>query len=79
MKIKKIITLFLILISGFIANCSPEDAHTTVSNQEISGDVINGFRIIPISNTGKNLQLSVYRGDYIKFKLDKSFIEGGNF
>lgn len=73
MKLPRIIILFFILISGFMASCSPEDAHTTLANQKISGDVINGYRIIPIPNTEKNMQLNVYRGDYIKFKLDESF------
>jgi len=61
MKIPRIIIIFFILISGFMASCSPEDAHTTIANQEISGDVINGYRIIPIPNTGKNIQLNLDR------------------
>ena len=73
MKLPRIIIILFIVISGFMASCSPEDAHTTVANQEISGDVVNGYRIIPIPNAEKNIQLNVYRGDYIKFKLNESF------
>jgi rhodanese-related sulfurtransferase len=53
--------------------CAPEEAHTTETNQEISGEVVNGYRVIPIRDTGESMRLSVYRGDYIKFKFDKAF------
>jgi rhodanese-related sulfurtransferase len=37
---------------------------------EASGTVVNGFRILPIQGSDGSVRLTVYRGDYIKFKFD---------
>ena len=38
----------------------------------VSGTVVNGYRILPIEKNTGNVDLKVYRGDYIKFKIDPS-------
>lgn len=72
MKSKSLL-LFIILIAGLLAGCGPEEAHSTAANQEISGEIVNGYRVIPIGDTVEAIRLKVYRGDYIKFKFDRSF------
>ena len=69
---KLAIFVCIILISGFVAGWGSKDAHSTAENLKISGEIVNGYRIIPIGETETNLRLNVYRGDYIKFKFDQS-------
>ena len=38
----------------------------------VSGRLAGGLRILPVPVDGQNLQFTVYRGDYIKFKLAES-------
>lgn len=40
---------------------------------KISGDIIDGYRVIAVSDEQKELNLTVYRGDYIKFDVEDSF------
>ncbi len=42
-----------------------------VAFSSVSGQVINGFRVLTLENTGAPAHLVVYRGDYIKFVIDK--------
>ena len=37
-----------------------------------SGSIVQGIRILPIQEGAEAIDLIVYRGDYIKFKIDKS-------
>jgi rhodanese-related sulfurtransferase len=64
--------LFIILITCLLAGYGLQEAYATTANQEISGEIIDGFRVIPIRGTENNIRLKVYRGDYIKFKFDQS-------
>lgn len=34
-----------------------------------SGEIIGGFRVLEVAAAGREMNLTVYRGDYIKFKL----------
>ena len=71
---KKIsILVCIILISGFVAGWAPKVAHATAENLKISGEIVNGYRVISIGENETNIRLNVYRGDYIKFEFDESF------
>ena len=64
--------IFVILITCLLAGYGPQEAYSTAANQEISGDIIDGYRVIPIRGSENNIRLKVYRGDYIKIKFDPS-------
>lgn len=59
--------LGLVVLAGLLA--APLQA---VENAEpvraVSGRLVGGLRILPVPANEQNLQLTVYRGDYIKFK-----------
>ena len=42
---------------------------TGYANQDdmISGEIITGYRILPVDTTNKEINFTVYRGDYVKF------------
>lgn len=42
------------------------------SSMGVSGDVLRGYRVLAVTRTDKPVALRVYRGDYIKFRFDKS-------
>lgn len=42
-----------------------------VAFSSVSGQVISGFRVLTLENTGAPVHLVVYRGDYIKFVVHK--------
>ena len=44
---------------------------TSYANQDdiISGRIITGYRILPVDTTDKEINFTVYRGDYIKFSF----------
>ncbi len=60
------ILLFVLIFSFFAVACSAQE-------QQITGTLIGGYRVIPLELTKENVTLKVYRGDYIKFKIDNSF------
>ena len=72
MKLKPIIviTLFFFLFTTGYPQIGGAKA---TPNKPISGRVASGFRVIPITIDHKKIHLTVYRGDYIKFKFDPSF------
>lgn len=41
----------------------------------ISGTIVGGYRMLPVSGTTDQLLFTVYRGDYIKFDIDRSIID----
>ncbi|RPJ82756.1 MAG: rhodanese-like domain-containing protein [Deltaproteobacteria bacterium] len=47
----------------------------TDSERQVSGRIQNGFRILRIEKTDKKPDLTVYRGDYIRFEFDESWID----
>jgi len=68
----KLISLNIFLIFCFAifnSSCS------TVSRdqEQVSGKIIKGYRVITITDNSKELHLKVYRGDYVKFQLNGSF------
>ena len=72
MKIKPIITITLCLL--LFTTGYPQASETKpTSTIHISGTVVSGYRVIPITMAHKDPHITVYRGDYIKFKFDQSF------
>lgn len=41
----------------------------------VSGEIVGGYRILPVESLDKRLHFTVYRGEYIKFDLDQSIPE----
>ncbi len=58
------ILLLLLLSASF---CHADD------NESISGQIITGFRVLPVDPADKKASFTVYRGDYIKFSYPKDF------
>jgi len=64
---QKLCSLFLFVTLAISATlCQADDA------QLVSGKIISGYRILDVDPTRDNL-LTVYRGDYIKFRYPKEF------
>jgi len=66
MRNRKLIIVTLILgfvVTGFALATSP------YKNQrpDISGKLIQGYRVLPLQNNVQNIVFNVFRGDYIKF------------
>ena len=59
-------TILLLGITGFLQASSP----THEENNRISGEIINGYRVLTLTNTQDARHLIVYRGDYVKFKFN---------
>jgi rhodanese-related sulfurtransferase len=72
MKTRSLLLCIVIVAAGLFAGCGPQAAHAATAVKEISGEIVDGYRVIPIHDTGSSIHLKVYRGDYIKFKLDPS-------
>jgi len=70
---KSVIFKTICLLGAFTAAaafCSA--AGLDQSERTVSGQIINGIRILPVPNTNDPIILVVYRGDYIKFEADPS-------
>jgi rhodanese-related sulfurtransferase len=65
-----IATIIIFLSSFQIDGLLAEDI--SQDSPSISGSVVQGYRVLPIHKTPGEIHLIVYRGDYIKFKIDKS-------
>ncbi len=63
-----IITLLFVPYAGYSDNTENESEISS----PVSGTVVNGYRILSVNGAQKALELKVYRGDYIKFKVDSS-------
>ncbi len=63
---KNALFLFFILISS-VASCWAE------GDEIISGQISTGYRVLDVDPTIKDNRLTVYRGDYIKFRYQKTF------
>jgi rhodanese-related sulfurtransferase len=63
--------VFVILI-GFIilTGLSGASADTGMKNDPASGSLVQGYRILPIEPNVDDVNLVVYRGDYIKFDFN---------
>ena len=72
--------VFLIAISiliGSLVGFVPPASTASSSGGDISGKLVGGYRILPItaSPEGKAVSLTVYRGDYIKFDIGDSIVK----
>ncbi len=70
---KKIYFLSILLSTFVLMIGALSASETAAAVPTVSGQIVNGLRILPVPANGDSLQLSVFRGDYIKFKLDESF------
>ena len=61
--IKYVVVLMLVMAAA----CSAGD-----TKQQVSGSLINGFRVLEIHSSDTEWSFTVFRGDYIKFKVDGS-------
>ncbi len=67
-RFRYLISFFVVLLSCLPA-CSRD---LPESPPPVSGFLKDGLRVIPIQGTDTDIQLAVYRGDYIQFQLDPS-------
>jgi rhodanese-related sulfurtransferase len=68
----KIILLSLLLNSFDI---TPAVSDSSPQHPAVSGRIVGGFRVLELTGKSKDLKLTVYRGDYIKFKFDSAIGE----
>lgn len=61
-----------IVLTGFfiLTGLSGAMSDTDIENMSASGSLVQGYRILPIKHLNEDLNLVVYRGDYIKFDFD---------
>ncbi len=75
MKFKKlffaILSLFFI---SYAASCTSSDSNNQNKDQSADGTLVSGYRILPIQKSQDQIHLTVFRGDYIKFKFDQTII-----
>jgi rhodanese-related sulfurtransferase len=67
--------LWIIIAVFFFAFCASGSANTEdhlKTAPPVSGTVVNGYRILDIQQTRGVVDLTVYRGDYIKFRFAPS-------
>jgi rhodanese-related sulfurtransferase len=68
--------ILLVILSVFFfavsASCSEKTESRSETAPPVSGTVVNGYRILPLESNPGKVDLKVYRGDYIKFKIDPS-------
>lgn len=65
--IKKTVLLFCLILLGF-------SQHGQAGQDDlVSGDIITGYRILGVTPNEMNIDLTVYRGDYIKFSYPEQF------
>jgi hypothetical protein len=57
-----------LLLFGFLG-LSPVFSDTVPKDPLVSGEIVGGFRVLEVPEGSGGLKLTVYRGDYIKFKL----------
>ena len=71
MSMKKNIFVMIINISFIIlTGLSVAASDTDMENASASGHLVQGYRILPIVATDADVNLVVYRGDYIKFDFN---------
>ena len=72
---KKILLVILsVFFFAYPAGCSEKTESSLETAPPVSGSVVNGYRILPIENSPDKADLTVYRGDYIKFKADSNTV-----
>jgi len=71
MSMKKNILVMITYISFIIlTGLSGAASDTDMENVSASGRLVQGYRMLPIEITDKDVNLVVYRGDYIKFDFN---------
>ncbi len=63
----KTLALFLLV---FLLSPAAAFTSTAAAQQRLSGEVIAGYRVLPVAESQDQLNFTVYRGDYIKFSYD---------
>jgi rhodanese-related sulfurtransferase len=58
----------IIIMLGFILLCLGQTCGAA-DKIDPSGKIINGFRILSVTDSKSSIQWTVFRGDYIKFKI----------
>ena len=72
-RMKKIISILIsVFLFAYSAGCSEKKEVDSQTAPSVSGTVVNGYRVLPIDSGISSSDFNVYRGDYIKFKLDPS-------
>lgn len=63
---------YLRFLIGFslvaLISCNASGTNNAENNQEISGTLENGYRVLETRSSEKPVDFTVYRGDYIKFR-----------
>ncbi len=59
----------------FLTICFYPAAATAHADASVSGQIVGGYRILPIQQTPESIHLTVYRGDYIKFNFNDTMNE----
>jgi rhodanese-related sulfurtransferase len=69
-EMKKLL-LSLLILSSVLVSIGPSTALADVDPKgpAISGAIVGGFRVLDVPEASPEVKLTVYRGDYIKFKL----------
>jgi rhodanese-related sulfurtransferase len=62
-------TLFMLPLFWVSLGLSPALADAVPKGPTVSGDIVGGFRVLNVAEGSRGVNLTVYRGDYIKFKL----------
>ncbi len=58
----------------FISGACSEQGSTSDSVKTVSGAIVDGYRVIEVNPQDKALFVTVFRGDYVKFKADGSLL-----
>ena len=70
---KKILFVFIsVFFFVYSASCSEKIENNLIKAPPVSGTVVNGYRILDVQQAQSGVDLKVFRGDYIKFKIDPS-------
>ena len=69
-------TRYYLIIAAALAflvfQTAPHVVATATSESKVSGVLQNGYRVLTLPQTAKDITFTVYRGDYIKFDLTGS-------
>ncbi len=75
MNKKTVLILLSIFLFAYSASCAENDPSSLNTGLPASGAIANGYRILSVEKTEGPSDLTVYRGDYIKFQFDASVHE----
>ena len=70
-----LLLLSSVIFGVFMSSCTTTDASSNTADStletelQISGQVVNGYRVLKLDTTDEDLHFTVYRGDYLKFAL----------